>query len=108
MMKRIKLFYNTLCSDCAKLAMQTEKLDWFQQIDISTDIPPTGNLPKGEIAVLHYASNKYYTGAYATRKVCMYVPVYFLYGLLLYIPIIKNILNKNKHGCNGIYCEVKN
>ena len=36
----------------------------------------------------------------------MQVPVYILYGLVLFIPPIRDILGKGKQGCNGDACQV--
>jgi len=105
-MRAIKLFYNGACEDCAKLAKQTEKLDWLSKVDVSTEVPPSGPLDVGNIAVLHYRSNKVYTGVYATRKVCMYIPVYFVYGLMLYLSPIRRIVGKGQVGCNGNACSL--
>ena len=43
---------------------------------------------------------------YATRMVCLRVPLLFLYGLLLYLPPIRNRVGGAKPGCNGDECEV--
>lgn len=105
-MSKIKLYYNSDCSDCVKLSMRTKSLDWLRNVELSTDTPATGELDAGEIAVYENKTKKWFTGIYAVRKVCMYVPAYFFYGLLLYIPPIKKITNKSKVGCNGDYCDI--
>lgn len=105
-MTSIKLFYHPTCADCAKKANITKRLDWLGRVDLSTETPPTGALEIGDIAVYDYQSQQYFTGIYAVRKVSMQVPAYYIYGLLLYIPFIRNLAGKNKVGCNGTYCEV--
>ncbi len=98
------LFYHKDCDDCARQAAMTSKLDWFNRIDVSVDVPPTGELEKGEI-VLISDRGQAYTRGYATRKICLNVPVYFLLGLLLFFPPLLNVVSKQKAGCNGEYCD---
>ena len=104
-MAKYILYHHRDCSDCAKQAAQTRKLDWFRRIGVSTEIPPTGALEKGEI-VLISNDDKAYTRGFATRKICLNVPVYFLYGLLLFLPPLLKAASKGKAGCNGDVCDV--
>ncbi len=99
------LFYHKDCDDCARQAEMTSKLDWFNRIKVSVEQPPTGVLEKGEIVLI---SNKgqAYTRGYATRKICLNVPMYFIYGLLLYLPLVLKAASKGKAGCNGDSCDV--
>jgi hypothetical protein len=96
-MKKIKLFYNANCGHCARLAERTRKLDWFNNVDLSTETPPSGALPPGEIAVLQYQSGQYHSGPDATRQVCMQIPLYMPYALLLRVPMIKRLIAGNRH-----------
>jgi len=105
-MNRLTLYYNNTCKNCEKLARLTDKLDWFNQIKLSTEIPQSGELTPGEIAVFEHTSNRYYTGVYAIRKVSLNVPLLSPYGLLLFLPLIKKIVGKNKLGCNGDICDL--
>ena len=102
----IILYYNANCMDCVQLAKSTEKLDWFNRIELTTSESPQGEVPIGEIVVVEKNDNKFYTGVYATRKVCLQIPSYFLYGIALFIPFVRNIVGKNKPGCNGESCEI--
>ena len=99
------LFYHKDCGDCARQASTTSKFDWFNRISMSTDIPPTGELEKGEI-VLISNEGKAYTRGYATRRICLNVPVFFIYGIFLFIPPILRAASKGKAGCNGDSCEI--
>jgi len=99
------LYHHKDCPECAKQAALTRKLDWLNRIRVSTEIPPTGELEKGEI-VLISDDNKAYTKGYAVRKICLNVPAYFLYGLLLFLPPVLNAASKGKAGCNGDACEI--
>ena len=40
------------------------------------------------------------------RKVCLQVPLLFLYGLALYLPPIRILLGRDKQGCNGDTCQI--
>ena len=107
----ITLHYNSFCDDCARKARQTAKLDWLNRIKISTEDSPIGKVPRGQIVVVENATQKVYTGIYATRMICMQVPAYLLYGLALSIPPIRNIADKGNpdngnQGCNGDACQV--
>jgi len=101
------LFYNKDCKDCEKQAKITGRLDWFHRFEISTANPPTGKLQIGEIAVLDKRNHKIYTGGYASRRICLNIPLYFLIGLMMYFPPIFKLFDKNKAGCNGSSCEIK-
>lgn len=102
----ITLHYNSTCGDCARKAQQTAKLDWLNRVRISTEDSPIGEVPRGVIVVVEDETQKIYTGVYATRMICMQVPAYFLYGPALFIPVIRNIADKGKQGCNGDACEI--
>ena len=91
-MSRIRLHYHGSCGDCVRLARRTRRLDWFGRIDFSTDVPPCGPLGAGEIAVVDTASGRVHTGMEATRAVCMRVPLYVPYGLLLHVPFVRRFL----------------
>ena len=51
-------------------------------------------------------AQRVFAGVYATRSVCMQVPAYLLYGLVLHIPPLRRILGRGKQRCNGDACEV--
>ncbi len=99
------LFYNKDCNDCARQAATTSRFDWLNRINVSTAIPPTGELEKGEI-ILISDDGKAYTRGYATRRICLNVPAYFIFGLLLYLPPVLKAASKGKAGCNGDFCEI--
>ena len=82
---RLSLHYNPSCPDCVRQAKRTARLDWLRAIDLRTDRSPLGEVPVGEIVVFDERSRRAYTGVYATRMVCLRVPLLFLYGLLLYL-----------------------
>ena len=88
-MSKIRLYYNGDCNKCVKRTMRTKKFDWLNNIDLSSEAPKSGQLRAGEISIHEYSSNDWFTGVEATRKLCMNVPIYYLFGLLLYLPFIK-------------------
>ena len=102
----LTLYYNADCNDCARKTQRTRSLDWFNRVRVSTEESPIGFAPRGEIIVVENSTQKVYTGVFATRIICMQVPVYILYGLVLFIRPIRNIVGKNKQGCNGDACQV--
>ena len=87
-------------------AKRTARLDWLRAIELRTDRSPRGEVPVGEIVVVDEESRRVYSGVYATRKVCLKIPLLFLYGLLLYLPPIRNRVGGAKPGCNGDEFEV--
>lgn len=103
---RLSLHYNSSCPDCVRRAVRTARMDWMQAIDFRTDFSPLGEVPVGEIVVVDEESRRVFTGVYATRKVCLRIPLLFPYGLLLYIPPIRTLVGKSQPGCNGDACEV--
>ncbi|MXW09562.1 MAG: hypothetical protein F4X47_12350 [Gammaproteobacteria bacterium] len=105
-MTRLTLHYNPACPDCARQARRTARLDWLRQIEPSTERSPLGEVPAGEIVVVDTRHRAVFTGVYATRKVCLQVPLFFLYGLLLYVPFIRRAAARGKPGCNGDACEI--
>ena len=99
------LYYNKECSDCEQRASVTSKLDWLGRFEISTETPPTGELEKGEVVVISDKS-KVYTEGYAQRVICLNIPVFFIFGLILLLPPIVKAASKGKAGCNGDSCDV--
>ena len=82
-------------------AKRTARLDWLRAIDLRTDRSPLGEVPVGEIVVVDEPSRRVFTGVYATRMVCLRIPLLFLHGLLLYLPPIRNRVGGAEPGCNG-------
>ncbi len=102
----VTLYYNAECPDCERQARRTEKLDWLGRVAVATEDSPIGAVPAGEIVVVDNRTDKIFTGIYATRAVSMQVSAYLLYGLLLYIPPIRQVFGRKKPGCNGDACEI--
>ena len=81
----ITLHYNESCPDCARQAARTARLDWFGRIAPSTEHSPLGEVPVGEIVVVDRRRKRLFTGVFATRRICMEVPLLLPLGLLLYL-----------------------
>ena len=56
------LYYSADCSDCARLASRTRRLDWLGRIEFSTVDSPIGPVPAGEIVVVTPKTQKIFTG----------------------------------------------
>lgn len=104
-MKKIRLFYNIDCRDCARLARITRRLDWLNRVELSTEVPPTGPLAPGQIAVQDLRSNCVYLGLEATRNACRQIPAYVPYGILLRIPFVARWASRKKPGCKDDSCS---
>ena len=102
----VALFYNSRCPDCVRQAALTARMDWLGRIELRTDDSPLGKVPVGEIVVVNEQRSKVFTGVYATRQVCLQVPLLFLYGLALYLPPLRLLFGRGKQGCNGDACEI--
>ena len=102
----VALFYNARCADCARQAAATTRLDWLGRVELRTDDSPLGPVAKGEIVVVDKGRSRVFSGVYATRKVCLQVPLYVAWGLALYLPPLRRLVGRNKPGCNGDACEI--
>ncbi len=102
----ITVFYNADCRDCARKAARTAKMDRRGRIEFSTDESPIGPVPPGEIVVVDVEGSRLFTGVYATRMICLQVPVLVLIGLALYLPPVRRLAGGRKQGCNGDSCEI--
>lgn len=101
----VTLYYNATCPDCARQAARTTRLDWLGRVRTSTEDSPIGTVPRGEIVVVD-DSAKVFTGIYATWAVCMQVPAFLPFGLVLHIPPLSRIFGRGEQGCDGDACEI--
>ena len=102
----VSLFYNPRCPDCVRQARVTARMDWLGRVELRTDESPLGAVPVGEIVVVEKGSGRAFTGVYATRKVCLQIPLFLLYGLALTLPPVRMMVGRDKQGCNGDACEI--
>lgn len=103
---KIILYYNPNCPKCARQAKRTARLDWLGRVSFSTERSPLGEVPAGKIVVVDNRSDRIFTGIYATRIVCLQIPLFFPYGLLLYLSPIRRLAGKEEQGCDGDACEI--
>ena len=87
-------------------ASRTARMDWLGRVELCTDESPLGEVPAGNIVVVDKQDNRIFTGIYATGMVCLHIPLLCLYGLILYIPVIRKIAGQDRQGCNGDACEI--
>ena len=97
----IRLHFNESCSDCARRAAGTERMDWLNRVELRTDRSPLGDVPAGEIVVVEKKTGKVFTGIFATRKVCLQVPLLIPCGLALFLPPILKIAGRGNMGRDG-------
>ena len=102
----VSLFYNPRCPDCVRQAKLTARMDWLGRVELRTDDSPLGEVPVGEIVVVESERSRVFTGVYATRKVCLQVPLFYLWGLALCLPPVRALFGRDKQGCNGDACEI--
>ena len=57
-MRRVRLYRNPECAQCARMARADRFLEWLDRFDDTTDVPSTGALALGEIAVQDLRSGK--------------------------------------------------
>ena len=60
----------------------------------------------GEIVVVEKGTKRIFTGIYATRKVCLQIPLLIPCGLLLFLPPVLKMAGRRKMGCNGDACKI--
>ena len=104
-MKAIALHYNPTCAVCVRRAERTARLDWLGRVELTTEDSPLGEVPAGRIVVVDKRNNRIHTGVYATRKVCMQIPLFFPYGLVLHALPIGVLGGKAKRACDGDACD---
>ena len=104
-MTHIIVYYNPECQPCAQQAKHTARMDWLNRIQFSTKTSPLGLVPKGEIFVQDVRTNKILKGIYATQKICLNVPLFYLYGILLYISPIRKLMERRPTPCKDDACE---
>ena len=102
----VSFFYNAKCPICVRQAKRTARMDWLGRVALRTDDSPLGAVPVGEIVVVEKRSGRAFTGVYATRKLCLLIPLFLLYGLALYLPPLRMMIGRDKQGCNGDACEI--
>jgi hypothetical protein len=80
--------------------------DWLDRFEDSTDVPATGPLPLGEIAVQELASGQTLRGVDGFRLLCKQIPAYRLFLPLLHFPKFRRYVEREVGGCGESACEV--
>jgi hypothetical protein len=104
-MKRIRLYRNADCAKCARLARIHHRLDWFNRFEDTTEVPPTGPLKIGEIAVQDLRSGETLKGVECFKLLSKHIPAYWPNLLLLYLPPFHRYVEREVGGCDGDACE---
>lgn len=95
-----RLYYHPACPSCRRMAKWTERLDWLNRFELSTHPPPTGTLEPGEVLVLA-SDGTCYTRARASRVICLNIPLYFVFGLLLSLSQVLRWASRKSPACRG-------
>jgi hypothetical protein len=96
-MKTVRLYYDADCAKCARLAQRAKKLDWFNRVELSTAPPPVGEpLPLGQIVVEDFRCGCFDRGVMAVRHLCLQIPAFYVFGLLLYLPAVRRWLARKQ------------
>ena len=104
-MARYTLHFNVGCPDCVKLARWNARLDWLNRFERSTNPSPNGMPEVGDFHVVDTRTNVIFSGAYATKVVCLNIPLYWPMAALLSIPFVFQRIEQSKPGCNGNTCS---
>jgi hypothetical protein len=99
-MKTVRLHYNAHCAASTRLAQRAKKLDWFDRVELSTATPRVGDpVPPGQIVTEDFRCGCFDRGVYAVRHLCMQIPAFFVFGLLLYLPAVRRWLARKQIAC---------
>jgi len=104
-MKRIRIYYNESCEDCAKKSRTTMRLDWLDRVESSTKEPPDGPVEPGDISVMDLRDNSCARGIEATRRIFKHVPVYMPLLPLSYLPLATKLF-VSEPKCTSGACAV--
>jgi hypothetical protein len=107
-LKTIRLYRNPECVRCASLARMHHRFDWLNRFEDTTEIPSTGPLNIGEIAVQNLASGETLKGVECFKLLCTQIPAYWLLLLLFPLPAFRRYIEREVGGCDGAACEFPN
>jgi|SRR5450631_1462115 len=105
-MSAIRLYRNPDCAKCARMSRIHHFLDWLNRFEDTTNIPSSGALGLGEIAVQDLASGQTLRGVECFRLLCKNIPAYWLFLPLLHLPAFRRYIEREVGGCGGASCEV--
>lgn len=104
-MKTIRLYRNADCAKCARLARLHHRLDWLNRFEDTTEIPSTGPLKIGEIAVQDLVSGQTLKGVDCFRLLCRQIPAYWPLLLLFPLPAFRRYIDREVGGCSRAACD---
>ena len=105
-MKAILLYRHPDCTKCAGYARMHHRLDWLDRFEDSTEVPATGPLQLGEIAVKNLATGETWRGAECLRLLCRNIPAYWPVLLLLPLPAFRRAVEREIGGCDDGSCAL--
>ena len=103
-MSQIRIYRNPDCAKCARYARVHQSLDWLHRVEGSTATPRTGPLRLGEVVVEKLDDGRILRGADAFREICLQIPAYAPFLLLLRLPAVRAFADREMTGCNGEAC----
>jgi hypothetical protein len=82
------------------------RFDWLDRFEDTTEVPATGPVQLGEIAVKDLATGETLRGAECFRLLCRNIPAYWPVLLLLHLPAFRRAIEREIGGCEGDACEL--
>jgi hypothetical protein len=107
-MKRIVIYRHPECEKCTRMARVHRWFDWFNRVAVVTAVPPTGPLQMGEIIVEDLANRRFLSGAEGLKLICRQIPLYWLVLLLLWIPGVRALADRQTQRCTNGRCQMNN
>jgi hypothetical protein len=98
--KTIRLYRHPDCHKCARLARRHQRLDWLRRLEVTTDMPPTGPLRMGEIAVQDLRTGALMKGADCFELLFRHIPAYWPLLPLLHIPFVREHAQREASGAD--------
>lgn len=104
-METILLYRHPDCQRCAGYARMHHRFDWLGRFKDSTEIPPTGQLRIGEIAVQDLRTRETLKGIACFRLLCKHIPLYWIVLPFTYVPSVRKWIENDIGGCKDGACD---
>jgi hypothetical protein len=104
-LKRITIYRHKDCAKCARIARMHRFFDWLHRVETSTEVPGTGPLQLGEIAVEDARTGEITKGVEAVRRICRQIPAYAPLLPLLHLPFVARKVDREVRGCASGACS---
>lgn len=105
-MYKVKVYYNKNCKKCNIHAQRIRTFDLFGWVETTTDVPKEGPIDQGEILVEDISSGKTYRNLSGARYYFRFIPIYWLFLPILYLPNAENLFFKKEFVCNPDSCKM--